>query len=96
MDAPATYRRGTPLLLAKLSTLVLDYVARPKVQCTHLNGYILEQLPIVPLERITRTPPTEPAATPDIRYSQSSQCIGGQRCAQCNTRRMRTMLPSIS
>ena len=38
------------LLLANLATVVLDFVARQKVQSTHLNWYIAEQLPIVPLE----------------------------------------------
>ena len=39
------------LLLANLGSVVLDFVARQKVQSTHLNWYIAEQLPIVPLER---------------------------------------------
>ena len=39
------------LLLANLGAVVLDFVARQKVQSTHLNWYIAEQLPIVPLER---------------------------------------------
>ena len=44
------YRRFAPLLLANLNALVLDYVARQKVQGTHLNFYIVEQLPLVPPE----------------------------------------------
>lgn len=36
------------LLLANLNALVLDYVARQKAQSTHLNWYIVEQLPVVP------------------------------------------------
>ena len=39
------------LLLANLGTVVLDFVARQKVQSTHLNWYIVEQLPVVPPER---------------------------------------------
>ena len=38
------------LLLGNLGAVVLDFVARQKVQSTHLNWYIAEQLPIVPLE----------------------------------------------
>ena len=36
------------LLVANLSALVCDYVARQKIQSRHLNKYILEQLPVVP------------------------------------------------
>jgi hypothetical protein len=36
------------LLAGNLSSVVLDYVARQKVQSTHANWYIVEQLPIVP------------------------------------------------
>ncbi|WP_312735440.1 Eco57I restriction-modification methylase domain-containing protein [Brevundimonas sp.] len=36
------------LLLANLNAMVLDYVARQKAQSTHLNWYIVEQLPVVP------------------------------------------------
>ena len=39
------------LLLGNLGAVALDFVARQKVQSTHLNWYIAEQLPIVPLER---------------------------------------------
>ena len=39
------------LLVANLCALVYDYVARQKIQSRHLNKYILEQLPIVPLDR---------------------------------------------
>ena len=39
------------LLLANLGAVVLDFVARQKVQSTHLNWYIVEQLPVVPPER---------------------------------------------
>lgn len=50
----ATYRRGAPLLLANLNALPLDYIARQKVQGTHLNFYIVEQLPILPLDAYAR------------------------------------------
>lgn len=34
-------------LLANLNALVFDYVARQKVQSTHLSWYIVEQLPVI-------------------------------------------------
>lgn len=45
---------GAPLLLANLNALPLDYIARQKVQSTHLNFYIVEQLPILPLDAFAR------------------------------------------
>ncbi len=39
------------LLLANLNAMALDYIARQKVQSTHLNWYIVEQLPFVAQER---------------------------------------------
>ena len=39
------------LLLANLNSLALDYVARQKAQSTHLNWYIVEQLPVIASER---------------------------------------------
>lgn len=36
------------LLLGNLNAIVLDYVVRQKAQSTHLNWYIVEQLPVVP------------------------------------------------
>jgi len=50
----ATFRRGAPLLLANLNALPLDYIARQKVQGTTLNLYIVEQLPILPLDAFAR------------------------------------------
>ena len=43
----ATYLAVAPLLTANLNAMVLDYVARQKVQGQHLNSYIVEQLPVV-------------------------------------------------
>lgn len=43
-DAPAI-----ALLAGNLNALVYDYVARQKIQGQHLNWFIVEQLPIVPL-----------------------------------------------
>ncbi len=50
----AAYRRRAPLLLANLNALPLDYIARQKVQGTTLNLYIVEQLPILPLDAYAR------------------------------------------
>ncbi|KQN08785.1 restriction endonuclease [Sphingomonas sp. Leaf28] len=36
------------LLLANLNSVILDYIARNKIQSRNLNKYILEQLPVVP------------------------------------------------
>ena len=38
-------------LLANLNSFGFDYVARQKVQSTHLTWYTVEQLPVVPLDR---------------------------------------------
>lgn len=43
------------LLLGNLNALLLDYVARQKTQSTHLNWYIVEQLPIIPPAAYART-----------------------------------------
>lgn len=39
------------LLLANLNAIPFDYVARQKAQSTHLNWYIVEQLPVISPER---------------------------------------------
>ena len=41
----------TALLLANLNAIPFDYVARQKIQGQHLNWFIVEQLPVVPLDR---------------------------------------------
>ena len=43
------------LLLANFNSTVFDYVVRQKAQSTHLNWYIVEQLPVVPLEAFEAT-----------------------------------------
>lgn len=48
------YRAHAPLWLADLCSIALDYVARQKVQSTHLNWYIVEQLSVVPAEVYAR------------------------------------------
>ena len=42
------------LLCANLNALVLDYVARQKIQSRNLNAYIAEQLPVVAQEEYAR------------------------------------------
>ena len=42
---------STAVLLANLGATVLDFVARQKAQSTHLNWFIVEQLPVVPPDR---------------------------------------------
>ena len=49
------YTAFAPLLLANLNAIPFDYVARQKAQSTHLNWYIVEQLPVVPLAAYSRT-----------------------------------------
>ena len=48
------YKRFAPLLVANLNSMVFDFVARQKVQGQHLNFFIVEQLPIVPLPAFAR------------------------------------------
>ena len=45
------YRSHAFLLLANLGATVFDYVVRQKVHSTSLNWYIVEQFPVVPLDR---------------------------------------------
>jgi hypothetical protein len=42
-------------LLATLSTLVFDYLARQKIGGTNLSYYIVKQLPVLPPDRLTET-----------------------------------------
>ncbi|WP_420607091.1 Eco57I restriction-modification methylase domain-containing protein [Novosphingopyxis sp.] len=42
------------LLLANFNSITLDFVARQKAQSTHLNWYIVEQLPVVPPDAYDR------------------------------------------
>ena len=47
---PEAGTRLGPELLANFASICLDYVVRQKAQSTHLNWYIVEQLPVVPPE----------------------------------------------
>ena len=44
---PAEAARQSSLLLATMNSLVFDYVTRQKAKWTHLNWFILEQLPVI-------------------------------------------------
>ncbi|MDE0159903.1 MAG: restriction endonuclease [Candidatus Dadabacteria bacterium] len=43
-----TRRHLAPCLIANFNSVLLDYIVRQKVQSTHLNWYIVEQLPVIP------------------------------------------------
>jgi hypothetical protein len=47
----ASSRKPYGVLLANLSSFVLDYVVRQKVGSRHVNFFIVEQLPVLPPER---------------------------------------------
>lgn len=51
----STYEQWAPLLLANLNALAFDYVVRQKAQSTHLNWYIVEQLPLIRPEQFEQT-----------------------------------------
>lgn len=53
-SSAATYSSNAPLWLGNLNSLILDYVARQKVQGQHLNWFIVEQLPVVPPDAYAR------------------------------------------
>jgi len=44
--------RDVAAILANLNALPFDFVARQKIQGQHLNWYIVEQLPVVPFDRL--------------------------------------------
>ena len=43
------------LMLANMNTIVFDFVARQKIQGQHLNWFIVEQLPVIPLGLYKKT-----------------------------------------
>jgi hypothetical protein len=49
-----SYPQWAALLLGNLNSLVLDFVARQKVQGQHLNSFIVEQLPVVTSKSFAR------------------------------------------
>ena len=54
--------RTACLALANLNAIAFDYVARQKAQSTHLNWYILEQLPFIAADRFDEPLPAAFAA----------------------------------
>lgn len=50
-DETPPQRTQSSLLLGNFDAIVFDYIARQKAQSTHLNWYIVEQLPVVPPEQ---------------------------------------------
>jgi len=47
-EALLNYKRYAPLLLGNLNSLPFDFIARQKMQSTHLSWYILQQMPMIP------------------------------------------------
>jgi hypothetical protein len=54
-DDVETFRPTACLLIGNLNAIIFDFVVRQKAQSTHLNWYIVEQLPVVALERYAST-----------------------------------------
>ncbi|OUS06321.1 restriction endonuclease [Rhodobacterales bacterium 52_120_T64] len=53
-DVPK-YKRYGAIMLANMNALVFDFVARSKVHSTSVNWFIVEQLPVIPLEQFDQT-----------------------------------------
>ena len=49
-------KKDATLFVANLCSLVFDYVTRQKAQSTHVNWYMVEQLPVVPPDRYGAKP----------------------------------------
>lgn len=47
-DTKGNFKLSTVLLSGNISSFAMDYIARQKVQSTHMNWYIVEQLPVIP------------------------------------------------
>jgi len=60
--AEASASRWVPLLAATMNSLVFDYITRQKAKWTHLNWFILEQLPVIPPARFDEPLPAAFAA----------------------------------
>jgi hypothetical protein len=52
---PKAKARAQAALCANLNSVVLDFVARTKILSNHISWYILEQLPVVPPDRLKST-----------------------------------------
>ncbi|MCA4919637.1 MAG: hypothetical protein ING82_09425 [Roseomonas sp.] len=53
-QADGSYSRWAPLLLANLNSFPLDFISRQKLHGNNLNLYVLEQLPVIPLDAFAR------------------------------------------
>lgn len=51
-DGFESYKSCVPGLLANISSIAFDFVARAKIQGNNLSWYIFEQLPVIPPERL--------------------------------------------
>lgn len=54
-DNSNDYHESCTLILANLNSIILDYVARQKIQSAHASWYIVEQLPVVTKELSEQT-----------------------------------------
>ncbi len=45
-----SFKTNSWLLVANLNSFILDYIARSKIQGTNASWYIIEQLPIIPID----------------------------------------------
>jgi hypothetical protein len=72
----ALLARQASLALSMLNSLVFDFVARQKIQSTHLNWYILEQLPVVPPARFD-----DPLPAPFARHLREAGLMNGHHPA---------------
>ncbi|MFG6527967.1 MULTISPECIES: Eco57I restriction-modification methylase domain-containing protein [unclassified Sulfitobacter] len=50
-----SYKSSVCKLLANISSIIFDFVARAKIQGNNLSWYIFEQLPVIPPERFDTT-----------------------------------------
>jgi len=56
LDAEVSDRAPTAsVILGNLNAIPFDYIARQKVPATHFTWYVLEQLPVIPLDDIRNT-----------------------------------------
>lgn len=51
-DGLESYKSSVSNLLANISSIAFDFVARAKIQGNNLSWYIFEQLPVIPPERL--------------------------------------------
>jgi hypothetical protein len=54
-NSDRSFKRWAPLLLANLNSFALDFIARQKLHGNNLNLYVIEQLPVIPLDAFART-----------------------------------------